>query len=179
MTFIYRTLSFFINVFSVFFALSLIILLPIALSTPAMLLPVFMLVAVVLYSWFSTQFRHKVMQRHQQVKHSLRDWVRVNGFVALFFCGLNVSSVIAMLRNPELVMSALKEMMKQYPAQMQQDIPQSSLNTVAYIMLAYFISLSIHVLWTFALLKKHESFFEKWFLFIACITNYLEFTEQK
>ncbi len=161
MTFIYRILSFYIDLFSFLFAASLFILLPLALTAPALLLPVFVVVAVVLYSWFSRQFRHKVLQRHLQVKHTLRDWVRVNGFVAIIFSVLNIPSVIALLRNPSFILSNLKEMMKQYPEKMQQEIPMSSINTAGYIMLSYFIVLLIHVLWTFALLKKHESFFEK------------------
>lgn len=161
MTFTYRTLGLFIGLFSFLFAASLVILVPLALSAPALLLPVFIILSVVLYTWFSRQFRHKVLQRHLQVKHSLRDWVRVNGFVAIIFCVLNIPSVIALLRNPSFFLNNLKEMMKQYPEKMQQEIPISSINMVGYIMLIYFIALLIHVLWTFALIKKHESFFEK------------------
>lgn len=161
MTLIYRLLSLFINFFSFLLVFSLLFMFPVALANPAMLLPVFVMVAVVLYSLFSSRFRQKVLVSRQQVNHSLRDWVRVNGIVALVFCFIDIPYVVTLIRNPAFILNTMKELMKQYPQKMQQEIPVSSITLLGYVMLSYFIGLLIHVLWTFALLKKNESYFEK------------------
>lgn len=162
MTFIYRLLSFIINLFSLFIAIMLLGLLPLSLSLPALWFPLFVLIAIVLYSWFSTRFRHQVLRRQQQVKRSLRDWIRVNGFVAMGFSILSIPSVINMLKNPAPVLTAYKEMMKQLGNKLPtQEITVASISSTGYMILGYFTALLIHVLWTFALLKKNEAFFEK------------------
>lgn len=161
MTIIYRLLSFLINVTSVFVALMAAIIILMAIGAPAMLLPAFMLVSIVLYAWFSTRFRQQVLMRQQQVKASLKDWIKVNGYVALVFSFLNIPSSIAIIRNPSMIVDSYKEMMKQFGTQNQQLLTASTITTASYIMLTWVLALAIHILWTFALLKKNESFFEK------------------
>ena len=161
MTIIYRILSIIINVFSALVLLMLLIMLPLSIGAPALLLPVFMLACVVLYSWFSTRFRQQVLRRQLQVNKSLKDWVKVNGYVALFFSFLNISSALAVIRNPNMILDSYKEMMKQFGSKMQQEISVSTITTASYIMLVWILALAIHILWTFALIKKNESFFEK------------------
>ncbi len=161
MTILYRILSFIINIFSVFVLIMLLIMLPLAIGAPALLLPVFMLACVVLYSWFSTRFRQQILIKQIQVKKSLKDWVKVNGYVALFFSFLNISSSIAVIRNPNMILDSYREMMKQFGSKMQQEISVSTITTASYIMLAWVIALAIHILWTFALIKKNDSFFEQ------------------
>ena len=161
MTIIYRILSIIINVFSALVLLMLLIMLPLAIGAPALLLPVFMLACVVLYSWFSTRFRQQVLRRQLQVNKSLKDWVKVNGYVALFFSFLNISSALAVIRNPNMILDSYKEMMKQFGSKMQQEISVSTITTASYIMLIWVVALAIHIIWTFALIKKNETFFEK------------------
>jgi hypothetical protein len=161
MTILYRILSFFINLFAFFIAFALFIIIPVSLAVPAMWLPVFLLVAIVLYAWFSTRFRVLVLMRRQTVKHSLRDWIRVNGFVAIAFSFLNILSTISLLRNPALFINAMQEMMNQFDNKLNNGITAENVNTLAVIMLIYFTGLFIHVLWTFALMKKHQEYFQQ------------------
>lgn len=121
-------------------------------SSPVTMLSAFMMIAVILYSWFSFRFRRQVLQQQQVVKHSLRDWVRVNGIVTLVFCVVSILGVLPLLHNPQAFMDALKNMGVQ--------MPLKSLTGFFYGMLAYAVILFVHILWTFALLKKYEKHFE-------------------
>ena len=92
------------------------------------------------------------MEQQQVVKHSLRDWVRVNGMVTMVFCVISILGILPLLRNPQVFTDALKNMSVQ--------MPLKSVTGFFYGMLAYAIILFIHILWTFTLLKKYEKFFE-------------------
>ena len=160
MTIIYRILSFIINILSAFVAITIVFIIPLAIGSPALLLPLFVLICVVLYAWFSSRFRQLVLMRRVQVKKSLKDWIKVNGYVALVFSILNISSSLAFIRNPSVILDSYKEMMKQFGTKMQQEISVNTITTASYIMLVWLLALCIHVFWTFALIKKNESFFE-------------------
>jgi len=152
MTIIYRLLSLIINFIAVLLAVSLLFSIPMLLSSAITMLSGFMMIAVILYSWFSFQFRRQVLQLHQVARHTLRDWVRVNGIVTLVFSFLTIISVLPLLRNPQSFTDALKGMGF--------DMPLKSITGFFYGMLAYAIILFIHILWTFGLMKKYEEFFQ-------------------
>ncbi|MEJ7677802.1 MAG: hypothetical protein WKG06_08030 [Segetibacter sp.] len=48
------------------------------------------------------------------MNHSLRDWIRVNGFVAIVFSLLNIPAIINLIRNPAAYFEATKEFAKQF-----------------------------------------------------------------
>jgi hypothetical protein len=161
MTVIYRIISFLINVFAIFIAVALLFILPVALVNFAMLFPAFLLIGVVLYSWFSTRFRQQVLVKNEMAKTSLRDWVRVNGFVTIAFSILYTISTIALLRNPDEVIKSSKEIMTKMDPRFGDNFRPEVINAVGIIILAYCTMLLIHVLWTFILLRKHKDFFEQ------------------
>ena len=161
MTVIYKILSVIINLVGLLMGVSLIFILPLALAAPPLWLPTFLLVAIVLYTVFSSRFRNRVLQRQEVVKYNLRDWIRVNGFVAIAFSILNIPTTISILANPMRFAGAMKEMLKQFGDKYEQGFNANNLSTIAAIMLVYFIALLIHVLWTFALMKKYQEFFKK------------------
>jgi hypothetical protein len=152
MTILYRILGFFINTMAVLLFISLISSFGILLSSAATLLPAFMLIATILYSFFSYKFHRQVLQQQQTVSKKLRDWVRVNGIVAIVFSVQIFLGVTVLLKKPEV-----------YSETMSKFGMQVSLNAVQgffIFMLVYAIALLVHILWTFALMKKNESSFE-------------------
>lgn len=157
---IYRVLSFFINIIGFFIAIALVIIIPIFITAPALWLPLFLIIAVVLYTFFSHRFSRKVLIRKEVVNHSLRDWIRVNGFVTLFFSFLNIPAIINLIRNPQSYIEATKEFSKQFGQESQQTLSTGSLNVLMSVMLLYLIALFIHVFWTFALLRKCKDFLQ-------------------
>ena len=160
MNIIYQILSFIINVVGIFILMALFFILPLSLAAPAMWFPTFILAAIILYTWFSGRFRHKVLQKQEAVQPSLRDWIRVNGFVAIFFCFLNIPTTIAVLMSPLRFADAMRETLKQFGEKYEQSFKPENLTAASIVMLIYFIVLLVHVLWTFSLMKKHRNFFQ-------------------
>ena len=160
MTIIYRILSFLINLVALLFAVSLIIIIPVSLTFPALWFPAFLIIAIVLYTWFSNKFQQKVLLQRQVVKLSLRDWIRVNGFVAIGFSFLNITPVISLLKDPSAYIKSSKEMMKNIKPGYEDNFKDENVNILGIVMLIYIIALLVHVLWTFALLKKNKDFFQ-------------------
>lgn len=157
---IYRIIGFFINLIGLLIAVSLLVIVPMFIVVPILWLPMFLIIAVVLYTWFSSRFRKKVLVKEEMVPRSLRDWIKVNGYVAIVFTFINIPPVITLIRNPATYLEATKEFTKQLGQNMQQGFKQETLHTISYVMLVYLIALLVHVLWTFALVRKHEEHFE-------------------
>jgi membrane protease YdiL (CAAX protease family) len=152
MTIIYRILSLIINTVAVMLTVSLLGSIPMLMSSPQTMLSAFMMIAVILYSWFSFKFRRDVLQKQQTVSHSLRDWVRVNGIVTMIFSIISILGITPLLANPQPFVEAIKNFGV--------TMPLKSVITFCYIMLVYAIVLLVHILWTFALLKKHKEYFQ-------------------
>lgn len=152
MNVIYRFLSLIINFIATVLAVSLVFSIPMLLSSPITMLSAFMMIAVILYTWFSFQFRRQVLEKGETVRHSLKDWVKVNGIVALIFSFMTIISVLPLLNNPQSFTDALKGMGV--------NVPLKNIAGFFYGMLVYAATLFIHILWTFSLLKKKEEFFQ-------------------
>lgn len=159
MLIIYRILSFFINLIALIIAVSLVIIIPVFITVPVLWLPLFLLIAVVLYTWFSNRFSQKVLTRKEVVNHSLRDWIRVNGFVAIIFSMLNIPAIINLIRNPASYFETTKEFAKQFGQGTEQSFTPGNIHILTSVMLMYLIALFVHVFWTFALLRKNQDFF--------------------
>jgi hypothetical protein len=121
-------------------------------SSPITLLSGFMMAAVVLYSFFSFKFYRTVLQQQKTVRLKLRDWVRVNGIVTLIFSVITVLNVLLLLQSPEIFLDAMQKFGV--------EVPLKSIQGFLYVMLLYGSVLFIHVVWTFALLKKNKHYFE-------------------
>jgi hypothetical protein len=132
--------------------LSLVFSIPMLVSSPITLLSAFLMVAVVLYSWFSSRFYRQVLLQQKTVSHKLRDWVRVNGFVCIVFSVIMFLNVLLLIKSPDLFTQAIHN----YGV----EVPVNMANSFLYVMLVYAIILFIHVLWTFALMKKNKEYFQ-------------------
>jgi hypothetical protein len=152
MTIIYRILSIIINTVALLLTISLVFSIPMLVSSPVTLLSAFLMVAVILYSWFSFKFYREVLLQQKTVKHKLRDWVRVNGFVVIVFAVIMFLNGLLLLKNPGMFTDAIKS----YGVEM----PLNKVNIFLYVMIAYAGVLFIHVLWTFALLRKNKDYFQ-------------------
>lgn len=160
MAILYRILSFIITIFAFFIALSLVMLIPVSLVTPAFWLPVFLLVAVVLYTWFSNKFQRLVLRKEEVVRASLKDWIKVNGYVTIGFSILSLPNAIALVKNPGFYIANMQDMMQSMGNKTTAQFSERSAVILAIVMILYFSILIAHALWTFALMKKHEEYFQ-------------------
>lgn len=152
MTIIYKLLSVIVNMVAVFLAASLAMSLPMVFTSPPMLLPAFMMAAIVLYAWFSYKFHRDVLQKQIPVKKSLRDWIRVNGIVTMIYGFILIASMALVYRQPQIFLEQINQYGVEFPA--------DKLNNVILIFLVLGIVWVVHVLWTFALMKRNKTFFQ-------------------
>ena len=152
MTIIYRLLSTIINAVALMLSISMLFSIPMLLSSPQTLLPAFMMLAVILYSWFSFRFRRQVLQQQKVVNQSLRDWVRVNGIVTLIFSIMSILGLLPLITNPQPFIEAVKNFGV--------EMPLKTATTFFFTMLTYAVILLVHIVWTFALMKKYKEFFQ-------------------
>jgi hypothetical protein len=130
----------------------------------AALLPTFLCGAAVIYIVTSFIFLHKGMLDGQLVKPSLYDWIRVNGFVALFMGSLFIFQSIYLKDNTELTeqlqiqMDAMTEQMEEIDEAKMPDL-ERVVNWVLTFMLVSGILLVSHVFLTFSFLRKYARLF--------------------
>ena len=132
--------------------ISLVFSIPIWVSSSITLLSAFLMVAVILYAWYSFKFYREVLLQQKTVKHRLKDMVRVNGIVTLVFSVITFLNVSYLLKNPALFTDSIKNLGVQ--------MPLKNITGFFYAMLIYAAILFIHVVWTFALLKKNKDYFQ-------------------
>ena len=152
MTIIYKILSIILNMAGIFLAICLLVSIPLLLASPLNMLSAFMLVCIVLYAFFSARFQRQVLQRQQVVKPSLRDWIRVNGFVSLFYSVVIILGMLMYLKQPQPLTERLQ--------QMQINVPASTVTTMLTGLLVFGIVLLVHILWTLALVRKNREYFQ-------------------
>ncbi len=152
MTILYRILSLVINAVAILLTISLVFSIPRMVSSPITLLSAFLMVAVILYAWFSFKFYREVLQQQKPVKHRLKDMVRVNGIVTLVFSVITILNVLYLLKNPAFFTDSIKNLGV--------EMPLKNITGFFYAMLFYAAFLFTHVVWTFALLKKNKDYFQ-------------------
>ncbi|HEX4957669.1 MAG TPA: hypothetical protein VFV46_05785 [Lacibacter sp.] len=157
---IYRIFSYFLLIIAAFLGIGLVAVLFVALANPSMLLNVFVGAAVVMYSVSSFMFLINGIDGKKQLKPGLKDFIRVNAFVAVFFCVMNIFQSITVIMNP----SVLGEAINQLPQLTNgQQLPKETILKVLqgtmWFLLIYSIILFVHIQITFGLLKQHIHLF--------------------
>ncbi len=82
---LYRILTYLLLPLAILFSFMGVLLLPAALTNVTLLLPLFILVATVIYIFSSFRFLTTAILRKEAMKHSSKDWIKVNGYVAMFW----------------------------------------------------------------------------------------------
>ena len=159
----YKILTFILLPFAVIFGLLAVIMFFVALANPVLLLPVFMMAGFTIYAICSTIFLFKGVTNNQPCKPSLKDWIKVNGYVSS-------AMVVMTLINTITLMNTNKAELKKYADQMlamQTAKPQGfdadafikMMSAMSWGLLAFATILFVHLLFTFTLLKKYQHLF--------------------
>ena len=158
---LYRIFSYFLLVIAAIFGIAALFALLIALSNPALLLSVFVIVAVVIYTIASFLFLLKGIDGKQQLQPRLRDWIKVNAYVAGVFVVMNIFQSVAVLQNPAILSEAVKQVvdMQQSKSPVSADWMLRIMKAVVWFMLFYAIILGIHISFTFRYLKQYAHLF--------------------
>jgi hypothetical protein len=160
----YRILTYILLPFALLFGVLAVITLFVALANPALFLPVFISAAFAIYWFCSFRFLSQGILRQQSLNPKLRDWLRVNAFVALPFAVMNFMQSFTIISKPSLVSEVVKQMLEM---QQRMSIPpqpaasyEKMIMAILYVMLVFSLILLVHLMLSFSLVKKYKGIFE-------------------
>lgn len=162
---IYTFLTYFLFPFVAIIGFTCLFMLIIALSNPAALLPLFVMACIVIYTVSSFIFLQKGIKNAKPCKQSLKDWIKVNAYVAMLLAGLMLIESIGLFANPNLLRTGLEEAMRlqqqSLPPQITFGIMLKAMKIILICMSIFSTVLIIHILLTFKLLKTFKYVFDK------------------
>lgn len=159
---LYRILSYVLLIVAGFLALMLLAALPAALANPVLLLFVFLMACVIIYSYTSWRFLYKALDRHQYCKKQLRDLIKVNSYFSIGIAVLFVMQAITLMTNPQLADEAATQAMTNVPpeAKFTKENFLTLLRFMERFFLIYGLILITHVMMTWKLIRKYSDAFE-------------------
>lgn len=166
----YTILSYLNLAFAALMVASILLILPFALSQPAMLFGVFVLTGVVLYSFSSFRFLQKGLRKNYVFRKGFRDFIKVNAFVALFFLVQSFVGLFDMVLNKNIINNLIENFLiqtsdiaaKMSKAELKilKDNLTNTLFILLWIFIIYNLCLLIHILFTFRFMKKNPQLFD-------------------
>ena len=161
---VYRILFFILLPIAGFFAFIDFFAILAALAQPALLISVFIIACMVIYIYTTYRFSTIGIQQAKPCKHSLKDLIKVNAYVSLFFIVMSFVQTYLILTQPNLI----KTMMGQLLVQQQNNMPPgttadtfvSMAKGILYFLAAFATILLVHIVITFRLLKKYNHVFD-------------------
>lgn len=159
---LYRILSYALLIVAGFLALMLLAALPAALANPVLLLFVFLMACVIIYSYSSWRFLSQAIDKHQYCKPRLRDLIKVNSYFALGIGLLFVLQGISLMADPNLSEDAANQAMANIPAEanFSKDDVLKLLRFMERFFLIYGFVLVTHIFLTWRLLRQHRDAFD-------------------
>ena len=159
---IYRVVSFLLLPFAALFGLIALFGLLVALANPPMLLPVFMLAGVVIYIICAFIFLQKAIENRQHCNPKLKDWVKVNAYVAIVFSLLSLTQGFLVFSKPDLLKEALEQGVKMQPAgsPVTLAVMTKLMRGITIVMMVFSAMLLFHTNASFKLLRQYKAAFE-------------------
>lgn len=161
MNIFYRISSYILLVIAVIIGIAALFTLLIALSNPALLLSVFVVIAVVIYSIASFLFLINGIDGKRQLQPKLKDWIKVNGYVAIVFVVMNIFQSVTIISNPAVLNDAMKQVaeMQNNTAPVSTTLMIKVAKAIVWALLFYCVILGMHISTTFRLLKQYAGLF--------------------
>lgn len=158
---LYRIFSYFLLGIGALLGIASLFALLVALSNPALLLSVFVIIAVVIYSITSFLFLLNGIDGKQQLKPKMKDLINVNAYVALVFVMMNIFQSVSVIYNPGILNDAIKQMTEMQGAKtpLPADLLLKVLKAIIWFLLFYALVLGTHISMTFRLLKQYAHLF--------------------
>jgi hypothetical protein len=166
---IYQIVSYLLVLAAGFLGFILLFILPAALSNPAMLFGVFIIVGVVLYSFTSFRFLKQGLMREQFFRKRFKDLIKVNGYVSVFFVAQTFFVFGGLMMKQDLLYKSVEELFQNPPAglsefskaeQNQIQIKMvKALKIAGWCMFVYAALLTFHLLNTFQFIKRKNHLF--------------------
>ena len=136
-----------------------------SLGNPLMMIMFLIVVCVALYIFSSFRFLNRVIIQQIKSRPSLKDFVRVNTFISIFFAVYTLYSAMVALNNPDLMKTAIHQMMATQQFAMPPGFNEASLLhifKISYIIFGVFCALlMVHTSATLFFLKQYKAAFEE------------------
>jgi hypothetical protein len=127
-----------------------------------MLIFVFLMACVVIYSYCSFRFLSRGIDAHLYCRPSLRDLIRVNGIGTLVLGGMGFINALVLKMNPEMMNTAIEQALSMQKEEVEglEEMMYSTMKGMLNFLLIYGLILLIHVSMTFRLIKQHADAFD-------------------
>jgi hypothetical protein len=162
---VYRVLTYVLLPFVALIGLMTLFALLVALANPVALLPVFILACTVIYTICSFMFLSRGINKAQACKKSLKDWIKVNAYVSMFFCVMMILDYIAVLRDNGLLRDTMQQAISMQGGSIPKNITADVMVQVAKgffgFMCLYGILLLVHILIGFKMIRAYAYVFER------------------
>ena len=159
---IYRLLSFLLAPMAVLFSISALLLIGTALSNPAMLFPLFLIICIAIYSFASLHFLIKGIDGRKYLGKSSKDWLKVNAYACIIFALIIISDFVVFLLHPEMLQQIVTQAKN---ANTELNINEANfkdfVSKILYFLLAYALVLFAHVLMSFQYMKQYGFLFQQ------------------
>jgi hypothetical protein len=127
-----------------------------------MLLPLFIVSCVSIYSFAALNFLIKGIDGKKYLGRSSRDWLKVNAIVSIVFSLLMISQCILFIMHPEMLHDVAVQAKQNGGADLKVSLEvfENYLRITSYFLLVYAIVLLIHTLLSFQFVRTYSFLFQ-------------------
>ena len=133
------------------------------LGNPYLLLSSAITICTCIYIFASFLFVYNSLINNKQSNSSLKDWIKVNAYVALFISSSCIIDFVTLKSKPSLINDFTKQMntmTKSLPPEAMTMMPQI-INSVLYFLLVFGLILFVHITFSLSLIKTKAHLFEE------------------
>ncbi len=162
---IYRILTFILLPIEVLMGLLALLMLVMSLGNIGALLPVFMISCTVIYIFSSFRFLNSGIEQQKPLKASLKQWIKVNGYVSTAFAMMMILQLTTLLFRPEILEEMFTQVMAMQSKMKGQKVPPQFFKNVItgmiYGMLTYALILLVHTIMSFRFVQHYQHLFDE------------------
>lgn len=160
---LFRILTYILLPIAAMFAFLTVLMIISALANPSILLLAFIIGSFVIYVFVSLRFLNRGIDGNQPCPKNLRDWIRVNAYVSVFFGCIFVINSLSIFMMSDM---SLRQYIAEYlssqpnvPAILNENLFLSVMKALSYFMIFTGTILLIHIFVQFRLLRKYGYLF--------------------
>lgn len=158
---IYRIFSYVLITIAILLGLASLFALLIALSNPVLLISVFIIITVVIYSFSSFLFLNNGIDGKRKLKPGMKDLIKVNAYVALVFVIMNIIQFFTVMSNSAVLNDAMNQVktFQNNQSPLSNDLMIKMMKGIMWFLFLYAVVLGVHISMTFRLLKQYDHLF--------------------
>ena len=161
---LYTVLSYILIPIALFFAFLDIALLLSSLANSSMLIIVFIIACLVIYTFASFKFLKAGIEKEVAQSAKLKDWIKINAYVSFFLCSLFfINSISVLISNDIVLLKLIDEFLVSQPSipkELTSTLMLSLIKGVSLFLLITGIVGLIHIRTSLRLVKQYAYLFE-------------------